>query len=202
MYNLKFDLKMDNEDYLIEVVGVVGFTIVHLQLVEATLACCWFLHARLENEDVPTFVFEGDFDEIEERNSKKVLGRFLNDIRSSGQFKASFNGRFERFVDKRNRLIHRIFKEKAYENLRKWNTLKRLHRFVSNLLDEAFFFEKVFDAYLGVSYEVLSTREGYIFKEGKIDELERLMAEKRSREDIELLQEALKTRSRRTRRST
>lgn len=90
---------MKNNDYLIEIMSLLGFTIVQLQRVESALAESWLLHARLENETVPEFVFEGGFAELEQRNSRRMLGNFLRDIKSSGEFKAPFNKRFERFVN-------------------------------------------------------------------------------------------------------
>lgn len=181
---------MKNNEYLIEIMSLVGFAIIQLQRVESALAASWLVYARLENEVVEEFVFDGDLGELEKRNSKKMLGGFLKDIKSSGQFKASFNKRFERFVNNRNRLVHRIFKEKAYRVLRKKRTLLQLHRFVSNLLHEAFFFEKVFDGYLGVSYEALAASKEYGMK--NFDLLKDLMAEKRSKGELDLLRQAIK----------
>jgi hypothetical protein len=183
---------MKNNDYLIEVMSLVGFSIVQLQRVESVLAASWLLYARLENEAVPGFVFDGDFTELEQRNSKKMLGGFLKDIKSSGQFRASFNRRFEKFVNNRNRLVHRMFKERAYKVLGKKRTLLQLHRFVSNLLREAVFFEKVLDGYLGVSFEALAARKEFEVK--GVDLLKDLMAEKRSRGELDLVRQAIKMR--------
>jgi hypothetical protein len=77
---------MKDNKYLIEMMSLVGFTIVQLQRVEAVLAVSWILYARLENIKVPEFVFDGDIFEMGQRNSKKMLGSFLKDIKSSGQF--------------------------------------------------------------------------------------------------------------------
>jgi hypothetical protein len=185
---------MKNNDYLIEVMGLVGFTIVQIQRVEAVLSCCWLLYSRMEKEPVDAFVFDGDFKEMTERNSKKMLGRFLADIRKSGHFKASFNKRFEKFVDRRNRLVHRIFKEKAYFNLHNKKALVRLHRFVSSVFKDAIFFDKVFDAYLGMSFQLLAEDPAHEIKD--VDGLKKIMAYKRESGEFALLQEAIKIKKR------
>ena len=172
--------------------GLVGFAIVQLQRVEAALAESWMLYARLENTKVPEFVFDGDIFEVGQRNSKKMLGGFLKDVKSSGQFKATFNKRFEKFVNDRNRLIHRIFREKNYKSFKNKRNLQQLHRFVSELLTEALFFEKVFDSYLGVSFEAIAATNQIKFK--NIALLKAIMSEKQNRGDLDLLKQVVKKR--------
>jgi hypothetical protein len=181
---------MRSHEYQIEVMSVVGYAIFQLQRVEHAISYCWMLHARRQNEPVDAFVFEGDFNELQTRNSKKMLGRFIIDIRSSGQFKASFRRKFERFVNDRNRLIHRIFKEREYRNLRNKRALERLHKFASNVLRDAVYFERVFDAYLGMSLELLATQPEHQF--ANIDTLKRLMIEKHRRGELNWLRSAIK----------
>jgi hypothetical protein len=181
---------MKNIDYQMEVMGLVGYAVAHLQRVEDVISACWMLYAHREHEPVEALVFEGEFTELEARNSKKVLGRFLSDIRSSGQFKVSFGRRFARFVDNRNRLVHRIFKEKAYQNLGSRRSLERLHGFVSRLINDALYFESVFDAYLGLSYRLLAQQPEYQV-EG-LSKLEKLMAAKEEKGDLDVLRQIMR----------
>lgn len=183
----QFTIDMKDNEYLIDVMALVGFTIVQLQRVEYALSESWLLYARLENTE---YVFEGDIFEIGKINSKKMLGGFLKDIKSAGQFKAPFNKRFEKFVSNRNRLIHQIFREKKNAELGNNRNLRQLHRFISNLLSEAFYFEKVFDCYLGVSYEALAATKQIEFT--NINLLKKIMSEKREKGDLNTLNQVTK----------
>jgi hypothetical protein len=69
-------------------------------------------------------------------------------------------------------------------------SLQQLHRFISHLLSEAFFFERVLDSYLGVSFEAVAATKQYVFKD--ITLLKSIMSEKRNRGDLDLLQQAIK----------
>jgi len=170
---------------------LIGLTVAQLQRVEATVAACWFLYARRQHEPVDEIVLEGDFEKLNARNSKKVLGRFLADIIASGQFQPSIEKRFARFVDRRNRLIHRIFKERAYHNIHNRKTLQKLHRFISQLIKDAFYFESIFDAYLGMSYQLLAKHPANEFQEPSA--LHKLMVVKEKSGDLDHLRKAMRS---------
>jgi hypothetical protein len=151
---------MKTQDYLIEVMGVLGCTLVALQDVESVLAECWLAFARREFiEGRERFVVD-DLYNLLDRNESKTLGQLLSGMKRSGMFKKSFEVRFERFVRNRNRLIHRIFKERAYQSLDNQKILKRLHRFITSVFNDAIYFSRIFDAYLGASNEFLHNEGG------------------------------------------
>ena len=182
--------------------GVVGFAIYQIQRVEEAISSCWPLYAHTENESDSVFVFDGDYAELCHRNSKKALGRLLADLTAAGQLNSTTEKRFAKFVDNRNRLIHRIFKEKAYSRIRNKRALLRLHRFTSNLFREAYYFETLFDAYLGVCFHLVAEEQGDNFKGREL--LNQLMEEKRKSGAIDMLHNAMRKKSTdvRTRRST
>lgn len=84
-----------------------------------------------------------------------------------------------------------MFKEKTYRVLARKRTLERLHRFISNLLRKAFYFEKVFDGYLGISFEALAEQGEYQL--WNLDQLKAIMANKRHRGDFDQVRQVVKT---------
>jgi hypothetical protein len=174
------------EKYQIEVMGILGYTVVMLQKVEQVLKYCWLAYAKREGKGKDKyFLYDGDLDELFDSNNEKTLGRLLLDIKKSGQFRASFIRKFEDFLRRRNRVIHHIFHEKRYDIHGNRRALQRLHKFLSKLFVDAGYYESVFDAYLGVMYECLAKQEGVHMK--GVDGLKRLNDIKRKRGDFERL---------------
>jgi len=152
---------MNNIDYQIEVMSIVGHTMAALQRTEGIFASCWMAFARRENiEGVEYFVLDDDIDVITNINQKKTLGRLFTDIKRYNHFNKTFEIRFNRFISNRNRLVHRIFNEKSYQSLNNKRALVRLHRFTSNLFRESIYFSEVFDTYLGFMYGFIYQKNG------------------------------------------
>lgn len=165
---------MKNEDYKCEVMGVVGFTIAALQRMESTLGLCWLAFGKKEEVDGQiVYAFNLEIDEMWNKNEKKTLGGLFAAIKDTGHFTKNFEKRFERLVDNRNRLIHRIFNEPSYISLNNKRSLVRLHRFTSKLLSEALYFGDVFDTYLGIMFEVLYNNDP-LRCEGAIDKMKKV----------------------------
>ncbi len=154
---------MNKEKLRNDTFAIIGFTLAQIQSTEAVIEQCWLLHA--EKRKGEGLIVKQDIEAILTQNKKKTLGVFLREVKKSTQFSKGFETRFERFVDNRNRLIHRIFKEKQYRSFNNKRMLARLNRFAGKLFHEANYFEKVFDAYLGMMYLLACESESFDIKD-------------------------------------
>jgi hypothetical protein len=132
-------------NYQIEVMAIAGYALVVLQRVEWAIAECW--HISLPFGEPFTFEI---IERLREKHRKKTLGYFFEKIDKQGMFKDSFKERFKNFIDDRNFFIHHMFTTDNEKGFFTKKGLRKSHAFLSRLINESLFMERIFDAYLAI----------------------------------------------------
>ena len=139
------NVKKDKIAYQIEVMSIAGYTLVALQRVEWAIAECWHISLPFGEP----FTFE-TIEHLREKQRKQTLGYFFEKIDKQNIFKDSFKKRFKRFIDDRNFFIHHMFTTDNEKGFFTKKGLRKSHAFLSRLIEEALFMDRIFDAYLGI----------------------------------------------------
>jgi hypothetical protein len=180
---------MNNTAYQMEVMGVVGYAVFWCQQVESAMSNCLLLSAKPETDDTGEIYFNiWNPEEMVASNRKKPLGRLIGTLKFETWFTSPLRKRLSRFVSQRNELIHHCFRD--YRSAGRRSDLQRIHKLASRILRDAFYFHDLFDAFLGMQYELTLDK----IPVRKREKILRILDAKQRRGDYAKLANVLKSR--------
>ena len=124
-------IEYHTNDLQLETMKLVGITLYAVQTAERSLGGAL---ASFMTEGQP--LSSKDFWQLDEAHQKATLGQLIHKLRKSFPLQSDFSDRLTRFLDDRNRFVHRLFYEPEFDLLTDTGCVAAVD-FMKGLLDRA-----------------------------------------------------------------
>jgi hypothetical protein len=141
---------MEIDEIRFTTLALLGDAIRRFQELEDIISKCYLCFSNEVEEDGEVFFQFSNSEHDIAKRKKLTLGRLVSELKKRNLFSEEAVEDFERFVEDRNRLVHRIFKEDKFQELDDMQTLSELQTIITDLTEDTHLYISIFDAFLGL----------------------------------------------------